>query len=181
MFGLANMFDFLNHVRELVPSLEVMGIVVTKADGRKGYFRQTMETLRDMEGIRLMESVIRVDSNIEWAQDNSAPVVDVKDYSYFIPVDVMLSDDPINPKKVPVYPGNDNDKLLTYADLGDIIFSMKEIYETTGDSDKVDAVLDQVVVLSDKSALRISSLDFSVTPEGDITELNYRGFYLYNQ
>ena len=78
MFGLANMFDFLNHVRELVPELEVMGIVVTKADGRKGYFRQTMENLREMEGIRLLESVIRVDSNIEWAQDNSAPVVEYK-------------------------------------------------------------------------------------------------------
>ena len=51
MFGLANMFDFLNHVRELV---------------------------REMEGIRLLESVIRVDSNIEWAQDNSAPVVEYK-------------------------------------------------------------------------------------------------------
>ena len=31
-----------------------------------------------MEGIRLLESVIRVDSNIEWAQDNSAPVVEYK-------------------------------------------------------------------------------------------------------
>ena len=56
----------------------VMGIVVTKADGRKGYFRQTMENLREMEGIRLLESVIRVDSNIEWAQDNSVPVVEYK-------------------------------------------------------------------------------------------------------
>ncbi len=112
---------------------------------------------------------------------NSAPVVDVKDYSCFMPVEVTLSEDPIDPKKIPVYPGYNYDKLLTYADLGDIISRMKEVYETTGDSDKVTEVLDQVVVLSDKSALRISSLDFTLTPEGNITELNYRGFYLYNQ
>ena len=30
MFGLANMFDFLNEVREIAPALQVLGIVVTK-------------------------------------------------------------------------------------------------------------------------------------------------------
>ena len=75
MFGLANMFDFLNEVRQISPELQVAGIVVTKSDARKGYFRQTLETLREMEGIHLFDTVIRVDSAIEWAQDNSAPVV----------------------------------------------------------------------------------------------------------
>ena len=40
MFGLANMFDFLNEVREIAPALQVLGIVVTKADARKNYFKQ---------------------------------------------------------------------------------------------------------------------------------------------
>ena len=31
-----------------------------------------------MDGIRLLDSFIRVDSAIEWAQDSSAPVVEFK-------------------------------------------------------------------------------------------------------
>lgn len=78
MFGLANMFDFLNEVKQIAPDLEVAGIVVTKVDTRKNYFKQTLETLQEMEGIHLFESFIRVDSSIEWAQDSSAPVVEFK-------------------------------------------------------------------------------------------------------
>ena len=78
MFGLANMFDFLGEVREIAPGLQTLGIVVTKADARKNYFKQTMETLKEMEGIYLFESFIRVDSSIEWSQDSSQPVVEFK-------------------------------------------------------------------------------------------------------
>ena len=78
MFGLANMFDFLNDVQGMVPELSGLGIVVTKADARKGYYKQTVDTLREMEGIHLFESIIRVDSAVEWAQDSSAPVVEFK-------------------------------------------------------------------------------------------------------
>lgn len=74
LFGLANMFEFLNEVRQINPELELYGIVVTKADTRKGYFKQTMETLQSMEEIHLFRTCIRVDSAVEWAQDNSAPV-----------------------------------------------------------------------------------------------------------
>lgn len=78
MFGLANMFDFLNEVKEIAPDLEVFGIVITKADIRKNYFKQTLETLEELPDIHLFESYIRVDSAIEWAQDSSAPVVEFK-------------------------------------------------------------------------------------------------------
>ena len=78
MFGLANMFDFLNEVKQITPELSVAGIVVTKVDTRKNYFKQTMEILHDLEGIHVFDSIIRVDSSIEWSQDNSAPVVDYK-------------------------------------------------------------------------------------------------------
>ena len=37
-----------------------------------------METLKEMEGIYLFESFIRVDSSIEWSQDSSEPVVEFK-------------------------------------------------------------------------------------------------------
>ena len=78
MFGLANMFEFLNEVKQISPDLEVAGIAVTKVDTRKNYFKQTMETLHQLESIYVFEHVIRVDSSVEWSQDNSVPVVEYK-------------------------------------------------------------------------------------------------------
>lgn len=75
LFGLANMFDFCNKARSMNPALELMGIAVTKADERKKYFHQTMETLAGMSEAHLFETYVRVDSAIEWSQDNSKPVV----------------------------------------------------------------------------------------------------------
>ncbi len=78
LFGLANMFDFINQAKRISPRLEVLGIAITKADERKKYFKQTLEILQNMEGARLFEQYIRVDSAVEWAQDNSKPVVAFK-------------------------------------------------------------------------------------------------------
>ena len=78
MFGLANMFEFLNEVKQISPELEVAGIAVTKVDTRKSYYKQTMDTLHELENIHVFEQVIRVDSAIEWSQDNSIPVVEYK-------------------------------------------------------------------------------------------------------
>ncbi len=78
LFGLANMFDFCEQAKKIAPRLEVLGIAITKADERKKYFKQTLETLQQMEGARLFENYIRVDSAVEWAQDNSKPVVAFK-------------------------------------------------------------------------------------------------------
>lgn len=74
LFGLANMFEFIGQVKELSPSLDLLGVVVTKVDARKNYFKQTMETLKETEGITVFENVIHLDSSVEWAQDNSKPV-----------------------------------------------------------------------------------------------------------
>jgi chromosome partitioning protein len=74
LFGLANMFEFISQVQELSPSLDLLGVVVTKVDARKNYFKQTMETLKATEGINVFENVIHLDSSVEWAQDNSKPV-----------------------------------------------------------------------------------------------------------
>ena len=81
LFGLASMFDFIGQVRRIAPSLEIMGIVITKADERKSYYKQTLQTLHETDGARLFETVVRVDSSIEWSQDNSRPVVAYKKYS----------------------------------------------------------------------------------------------------
>lgn len=81
LFGLANMFDFIAKSTEYNPSLEVLGIAITKADERKNYFKETVKTLAESEIARLFETYIRVDSAVEWSQDNSKPVVAYKKYS----------------------------------------------------------------------------------------------------
>ena len=78
MFGLSNMFEFLNEVKQISPELEVSGIAVTKVDTRKNYFKQTLEKLHHLESIYVFEHVIRVDSSVELSQDNSIPVVEYK-------------------------------------------------------------------------------------------------------
>lgn len=75
LFGLANMFEFLNTTSEIAPDLQIMGIAITKVDERKNYFRQTLETLQELEDMKVFKSHIHVDSSIEWSQDNSKPVL----------------------------------------------------------------------------------------------------------
>ena len=75
LFGLANMFEFLQTTQEIAPALSLLGIAITKVDERKSYFRQTRESLEELEDITVFSSLIHVDSAIEWAQDNSKPVV----------------------------------------------------------------------------------------------------------
>ncbi len=78
LFGLANMLEFLNEVKQIAPDLSVLGIAITKVDERKNYFKQTIETLKGIENVHIFDSYIRVDSSIEWAQDNSKPVIAYK-------------------------------------------------------------------------------------------------------
>ncbi len=73
LFGLSNLFEFLSEASGIAPDLKIAGIAVTKVDGRKNYFKQTMETLKELPA-HLFETYIHLDSNIEWAQDNSKPV-----------------------------------------------------------------------------------------------------------
>lgn len=75
LFGVANMFEFLNDVQKIHESLSLLGIAITKVDARKNYYKQTCETLRATEGVHVFEQIIRVDSEVEWAQDNSKPIL----------------------------------------------------------------------------------------------------------
>ena len=75
LFGLGNMFEFLEQVKQIAPDLEVQGIVVTKVDTRKNYFKQTFEVLRELEDVHVFDSFIRVDSSVEWSQDNNMPIM----------------------------------------------------------------------------------------------------------
>ena len=78
LFGLANMFEFYEQVKLISPSIEILGIAVTKASERKNYFKQTIETLSSLDNVRLFETIIRIDSTVEWSQDNSKPVMAYK-------------------------------------------------------------------------------------------------------
>ena len=67
------MFDFLNGMSEMTDA-KIMGVLITKVDERKNYYKQTREILESYDNINVFESFIHVDSSIEWAQDNSVPV-----------------------------------------------------------------------------------------------------------
>ena len=69
------MFEFYEQVKLISPSLEILGIAITKASERKNYFKQTVETLSGLDNIRLFKSIIRIDSTVEWSQDVSKPVM----------------------------------------------------------------------------------------------------------
>ena len=73
LFGLANLFEFLGNMSEMTEA-EVMGVLITKVDERKNYYRQTLEILDSYESINVFKTYIHVDSSIEWAQDASKPV-----------------------------------------------------------------------------------------------------------
>lgn len=75
LFGLGNMFEFLEEVRQITPQLDVMGIVVTKVDTRKNYFKQTIDSLRGLEDVFVFDTFIRVDCSVEWSQDNNMPIM----------------------------------------------------------------------------------------------------------
>ena len=74
LFGLANLFEFLQKVKQLSTNLKLLGVAITKVDTRKNYYKQTVETLKELENVYVFHSHIRLDSAIEWSQDNSKPV-----------------------------------------------------------------------------------------------------------
>ncbi|MBP1588193.1 MAG: ParA family protein [Clostridia bacterium] len=74
LFGLANMFEFIDSIREVAPDLEILGITVTKVSERKNYFKQTMATLSETDAY-VFKNYVRVDVNVEKAQDESMPVI----------------------------------------------------------------------------------------------------------
>lgn len=78
LFGLGNMFEFLEEVKQIAPELKIGGVVITKVDTRKSYFKQTLDVLRELDGVKVFDTYIRVDSGIEWSQDNHSPIMAYK-------------------------------------------------------------------------------------------------------
>ena len=78
LFGLANLFEFYEKLERIAPELKIMGVVVTKANERKNQFKQALEVLGSLENVKLFDTYIRIDSAIEWSQENSLPVMAYK-------------------------------------------------------------------------------------------------------
>lgn len=78
LFGLANLFEFYEKLGRLAPELKIMGVVVTKANERKNQFKQAIDVLGGLDNVRLFDTYIRIDSAIEWSQENSLPVMAYK-------------------------------------------------------------------------------------------------------
>jgi chromosome partitioning protein len=78
LFGIANLFDFLRDISDITPELNILGIALTKVDERKSYYKQAVSSLKCLDDLYIFENVIRVDSNIEWSQENSMPVLHYK-------------------------------------------------------------------------------------------------------
>lgn len=74
LFGLANMFDFIDEAKRINSGLMLLGIAITKVDSRKNYYKQTALTLNEAE-VPVFDSIVRIDSEVEWAQDNSKPIM----------------------------------------------------------------------------------------------------------
>jgi len=77
LFGLANMLDFIDEAKKINKGLELLGIALTKVDIRKNYYKQTAETLNEAE-VPVFNTIIRIDREVEWAQDNSKPIMAYK-------------------------------------------------------------------------------------------------------
>lgn len=75
LFGIANLFEFLNDAKQIAPDLQTLGILVTKADERKSYLKQTLDSLETLEHTYTFKHYVRVDSAIEWSQEQSKPVM----------------------------------------------------------------------------------------------------------
>ncbi len=77
LFGLANMFDFIDAAKQHNKKLNMLGIALTKVDIRKNYYKQTAETLAEVN-VPVFNNIIRIDREVEWAQDNSKPIMAYK-------------------------------------------------------------------------------------------------------
>ena len=74
--GIKHLLDTIELVKEnLNPDLEIMGVLVTKFDERKTIAKDLVPKLKDVFEDQVFETIIRVDSQIEYAQENRKPVV----------------------------------------------------------------------------------------------------------
>lgn len=74
--GIKHLFNTINLVKEeLNPELQIIGVLITMFDKRKNIAKDIKESLIDTFGDKVFNTVIRTNSQIEYAQDSNMPIM----------------------------------------------------------------------------------------------------------
>lgn len=74
--GIKHLVRTYNLVKDdLNPNLEIMGVLITMFNSRKTIAKDIRKNLIDVFGDKVFETVIRIDSKIEYSQDNQRPII----------------------------------------------------------------------------------------------------------
>lgn len=74
--GIKHLVNTYNLIKDtLNPQLEIMGVLVTMFNSRKNIAKDIKENLVEVFGDKVFDSVIRIDSKIEYSQDENIPVI----------------------------------------------------------------------------------------------------------
>lgn len=74
--GIKHLMNTFNLVKDnLNENLEIMGVLITMFSSRKTLAKNIRESLIEVFGNKVFDSVIRVDSKIEYSQDAQSPVI----------------------------------------------------------------------------------------------------------
>jgi len=78
--GIKHLINSVNLVRKSInPRLEIMGVLITMYDKRKKISKDIRESLEEAFKGKVFESVIRVNAQIEYSQENRIPVIHFDD------------------------------------------------------------------------------------------------------
>jgi len=76
MKGIKNLISTFTSIKEnLNNNLEILGVLITKFNGRKTIAKDIKDTLIANFGDKVFNTVIRIDSKIEYSQDNGRPII----------------------------------------------------------------------------------------------------------
>lgn len=76
MKGIKNLVNSFASIKtNLNPGLEILGILITKFNVRKTISKDIKKTLINSFGDKVFNTVIRIDSKIEYSQDNGKPII----------------------------------------------------------------------------------------------------------
>ncbi|GKX68999.1 ParA family protein [Inconstantimicrobium mannanitabidum] len=74
--GIKHLLSTIDAVQSTInPDLKILGVLLTKYDSRKNLAKNIQEILRENFGDSVFNTLIRIDSQIEYSQDNMTPVV----------------------------------------------------------------------------------------------------------
>lgn len=74
--GIKHLFNTITLVQEnLKPELQVIGVLITMFDKRKNIAKDIKDSLVETFGNKVFNTLIRINSQIEYAQDNRMPVI----------------------------------------------------------------------------------------------------------